>query len=287
MKTMVRGAAAVALLTGLISVAGPPAGADGEPNDSITIDVVVVGTPPSGASVDVITNHGVGGPLYTNTVALADAGSDPDVASFEVGGLQVGWAVYLDPEEDAGADSVSTTCTISSGSPSYCDPDIAPDGIYPVKHGYAANLALGEAEQMDFTVTVTFDPPPPPVFCDGHEVTVDLADEESPTAGADVILGTPGPDTVNGLGGNDRICGGGSKDTLRGGDGRDRLLGGVGADRLEGGAKGDWLFGEAGVDTLLGQAGNDALNGGSQRDTCNGGTERDTGTACEVRNGIP
>lgn len=282
MRTLVRGLAALALVTGLVTATGRPADAGPVPDDSISIDVVVVGTPPAGASVDVIVDYDE--PRFTHTVDLADTSADPDIASFAVSGLNVGWAVYLDPEADAGADSISYTCTINTGDPSSCQDNLSANQFYPAKHAYASNLALDTPEQMDFTVTITFDPP---VFCDGREATVVLADGDEPTAGADVIVGTPESEAINGLGGADRICGRGGTDTLRGGPGRDRVFGEGGADRLEGGADGDTLVGGASTDTLLGQAGNDALDGGTQRDTCNGGPQQDTGVRCEVRNGIP
>jgi hypothetical protein len=288
MKTVVRGGIAFALLVGLVTTA-TSAEANGAAHAYLSIDVLVQGTPPPGATITLV--HATGNPPVDEfPVTLAELGDGPEVGDFEVN--DIFHAVFVDPEDDGGADAIDYSCETSGvdGSTPHIDTicaELAPNPPAPVV--YAGTSFWGQngdttSERSDITVTLTYDPPP---LCDGREVTVDLNDEDTPTAGVDVILGTSGNDTINGLGGADRVCGAGGKDTIRGGAGRDRILGGVGADRLEGGNDGDTLLGGAGVDTLLGQAGNDALNGGTQRDTCNGGPQQDTATACEVRSGIP
>jgi hypothetical protein len=286
MKIITRTTAALALVAGMVATSGPPAGAGPTPApaDVISVDVVVVGDAPPSASVNVVFSGGLGGPVHNNTVTLADAATDPDIPDFEVASNNIGWAVYIDPESDGGADSISYAC---DQEVPLCQASLAPSGNTPVVHAYFINDFANEvADRVDITITLTFDPPP--LLCDGQVVTVDLNQPfTSPTSEPDVVLGTPAGETINGFGGADRICGGGGRDTLRGGGGRDRLLGGVGPDRLEGGTEGDTLLGGQGVDTLLGQAGADALNGGTQRDTCNGGPQRDTASLCEVRTSIP
>ena len=100
-------------------------------------------------------------------------------------------------------------------------------------------------------------PPPPVQRCGGLPATVDLAQGQRPTAGADRIVGTPGNDVINGLGGNDTICGQG---------GHDRLNGAAGNDRVFGGAGNDTMFGGTGADVLRGRSGNDVCDGGPGRD---------------------
>lgn len=71
----------------------------------------------------------------------------------------------------------------------------------------------------------------------------------SPTEGADVIIGSPAPDVFDGLGGDDLILGGSGADALTGGAGSDTLAAGDGDDSLRGGLGSDLLRGEAGNDT--------------------------------------
>ncbi len=136
----------------------------------------------------------------------------------------------------------------------------------------------------------------PLAACWGRVVTVNLALGESPTAGADVILGTSNGESISAFGGNDIVCAAGGADTVALSDGNDRAFGGTGADTVTGGAGNDVIKGEGGNDTLGGGAGNDTLkggdgndahNGGPGTDTCKGGTGTDTATACEVKVSIP
>lgn len=91
----------------------------------------------------------------------------------------------------------------------------------------------------------------PPTFCQGRQVTVDLALGQRPTAGHDVIRGTARGESILGGGGNDVVCAGGGDDVVNGGGGADSLHGGPGRDR------------------------------------CAGGRGVDRATGCEVRSGIP
>jgi Ca2+-binding RTX toxin-like protein len=144
-------------------------------------------------------------------------------------------------------------------------------------------------------------------MCNGLPVDVDLSNGDTPTAGADVILGTPGADIINALGGDDTICGlggddiinaGGGNDWIDGGDGNDdingsagndTIFGGTGNDVIRGGSGDDDIEGEAGDDTLTGQPGNDTLDGGDGIDGINGGGGNDTiytGAGATVGTGV-
>jgi Ca2+-binding RTX toxin-like protein len=142
-------------------------------------------------------------------------------------------------------------------------------------------------------------------LCAGWPVTVDLSENERPTNGPDVILGTTASETIDALGGSDLVCGAGGNDVISGGDGNDKLYGGAGTDtlkgrggndRLEGGGGNDTLYGSSGSDTLKGNGGGetleggtgpDSLDGGPQGDVCNGRAGNDSSSGCEVRHGIP
>lgn len=158
--------------------------------------------------------------------------------------------------------------------------DIADNGIVAFDSD-AANLVPGDTNGR-FDVFVGGE------VCDGRLVDVDLNLGNSPTANADVILGTPGDDTVDGLAGADRFCGAAGADRFVGGLGADRAFGGPGADRLDGGDGRDHLEGNGDADVLKGGVGNDTLKGGAGTDTCKGqdGTG-DTASTCEVTTGVP
>jgi Ca2+-binding RTX toxin-like protein len=136
--------------------------------------------------------------------------------------------------------------------------------------------------------------------CVGEPVTVNLAFDDEPTSGDDVIVGTDEGETIRGLGGDDLICGRGGGDTIGGGGDRDRVFGASGNDTLaagpggglvSGGAGNDGLIGGRGVDTLRGGPDNDDLDGGPAadlhdggpgHDVCHLGVGRDTVRSCEV-----
>ncbi|MDH3704955.1 MAG: PQQ-dependent sugar dehydrogenase [Acidimicrobiia bacterium] len=118
--------------------------------------------------------------------------------------------------------------------------------------------------------------------CDGQPATVVIAAGDTPTIGADVIVGTPGDDVIRGLGGDDVICGGGGADDIEGGAGDDKVFGQVGADRLVGGIGDDVLDGGPGDDELIGSADDDVLIGRAGHDTANGSAGNDV---VEGRNG--
>ena len=117
---------------------------------------------------------------------------------------------------------------------------------------------------------------PAPLFCNGLEVTVNLAAGDVPTAGADVILGTDGPDVINARGGHDVICAGGGDDTILGGDGADTIFGGAGNDTIEAGQGLDTVYGQSGDDSIAGGKGKDVLNGGGGDDVIRGNEGTDT-----------
>ena len=116
----------------------------------------------------------------------------------------------------------------------------------------------------------------PPALCNGLPVSVDLNNGDSPTSGADVIMGTPGNDIIIAMGGDDTICSMGGDDELHGGSGNDIIFGGHGNDRLWGGSGDDTLHGEAGDDILRGNNGNDTLHGNEGADTTIGQSGNDT-----------
>ncbi len=174
---------------------------------------------------------------------------------------------------------------------------ISPDISFPV------DMALGPDGNIYYVSAATgsvirlvYGAPILEKFCQGVAVTVDLAFGESPTNGADVILGTGADESINGLGGDDLICGGGGNDLLFGGDGDDTLSGEQGLDYLEGGAGIDTFFGgpdrdyleggaesetmngDAGDDIILAYGGDDTLNGGPDSDYLWGGDGVDTFT---------
>lgn len=117
---------------------------------------------------------------------------------------------------------------------------------------------------------------PPTGMCNGLPVTVNLGLGQSPTAGADVILGTPNADVIVGLDGNDTICGGGGNDTINAGPGNDFVDAGLGADTVFGLDGNDTIEGRGGNDTIVGGNGNDTINGNFGNDTLTGGAGADT-----------
>ncbi len=124
--------------------------------------------------------------------------------------------------------------------------------------------------------------------CNGELVTVNLADGDRPTNGADVILGTDGDDVIGAGAGNDTICAGAGNDTINAGDGADTVFGGGGDDIINGGQGQDVIDGNGGDDVISGGKGKDVINGGSNNDDLRGNDGDDTidgGNGDDVING--
>lgn len=120
------------------------------------------------------------------------------------------------------------------------------------------------------------EPPTDPIlYCNGLEVTVDLAKGDVPTEGDDVIRGAPWRDHINALGGDDVICSLQGDDYIDGGDGNDIIFAGAGDDVVEGRDGNDKIVGGDGNDVLWGGGGNDRLQGGNGSDTLYGASGRD------------
>jgi len=158
---------------------------------------------------------------------------------------------------------ISQTVTITKGGDN-CEAQ--------TKTGLLANLDAAP----DMTEV---NPPAPEVLCNGLVVTVNLALDEVPTEGDDVIRGTAGADVINALGGDDIICGLQGDDTINAGDGFDKVFAGAGNDTINGGTGNDFLVGGDGDDTIFGGNGNDRLQGGLGADDLNGdgGSDRIAG----------
>ena len=285
MKTVVRAAAVLALLAGLgvaSSTADAAPGTEGASQSLFVVDVVVRGTPPPGASIDVVVPDATSEDGFRQTVLLADAGAATDIVT-EVG--TVARHLFVDPDNDADAAAIAYSCQmVGNGTEphpdSFCEVRTTPDAAAPVPHVYAEYW--GNVNQVvEATITLTFG------TCNGRPVTVFAGAAEPATTGPDVILGTSSADTINGLGGADQICGLGGNDTLNGGFGSDFVFGGTGADVVAGGQHPDALYGGAGTDALYGQEGADYLDGGTESDGCDGGTESDLSANCETSTAIP
>jgi len=70
-------------------------------------------------------------------------------------------------------------------------------------------------------------------------VSMNMASNNSPTAGNDTLTGTASNDRLSGLAGNDTLDGALGNDVLNGGVGNDVLIGGAGKDKLTGGKGAD------------------------------------------------
>jgi virginiamycin B lyase len=184
-------------------------------------------------------------------------------------------------------ESNTINCGVAFGDPGTAEPMVTVD------------TAETQPKTASDQVTIT------PVTCLGQIVTVDLANGDHLTAGADVVLGTPEADTISTLGGDDVICPGRGDDIVSAGRGDDRVLGGPGRDTLDGGIGNDvvrggdqadvvsggpgvdLLDGGDGVDTIRGGPQADRLIGGPKRDTCAGGGGTDRAVTCEIVVGVP
>ncbi|MEQ9692710.1 Hint domain-containing protein [Shimia sp. SDUM112013] len=102
------------------------------------------------------------------------------------------------------------------------------------------------------------------------------SDNDSVTAGDDIIRADAGNDSIDADGGNDRIFGEDGNDTISAGDGNDTIFGGDGADSVELGAGNDIFFGGDGDDWVNGDVGNDVLHGGAGDDFLRGSFGEDT-----------
>ncbi|MGY3413494.1 Ca2+-binding RTX toxin-like protein [Bradyrhizobium sp. GM5.1] len=120
--------------------------------------------------------------------------------------------------------------------------------------------------------------PQPPAVMPG------MAEAQSGTSGADVMIGAAGDDVLSGLDGDDVMLGndgadtikaGGGDDLVKAGAGDDVVFGNDGNDDLFGGTGRDLITGDAGDDRLFGDAGDDALEGGAGNDTVYGGAGSD------------
>ncbi len=285
MKTVVRAAAVLALLAGLggaSSAADAAPGAEGASQSLIVVDVVVRGTPPPGASIDVVVPDATFDDGFRQTVLLADAGAETDIVA-EVG--TVARHLFVDPDHDADAAAIAYSCEmVGNGTTphpdSFCQVRTTPDAAAPVPHVYA-EFWCNVNQSSNVTITLTFG------TCAGAPVTTFVGAGDTPTTGSDVILGTTGADSINGLGGADRICGLGGNDMLNGGYGSDIVDGGFGADVVVGGQHPDAVYGGPGTDAVYGQEGADYLDGGTEADGCDGGTEHDLWANCEATANLP
>jgi Ca2+-binding RTX toxin-like protein len=178
-------------------------------------------------------------------------------------------------DSDADGDSLTVTAVNINGVEAALGTETTLDsgGVLTVQSdGTFSYDPAGNGDIIDsFTYTVS----------DGQggtdEATVNIAvgitadfgnaqDNETGTAGDDILSGGLGSDTLNGVQGND---------TLSGGSGNDQLLGENGNDSLSGLGGNDTLFGHAGDDSLSGGTGNDQLYGRSGHDLLNGGDGKD------------
>ena len=203
-------------------------------------------------------------------VSVSPEGRNAYVTS---GGLRGGAVVVFDRDPVSGALAQKAGlagCVSETGTGGSCADGVALRGASSVSvspDGDNVYAASGESDAL-----VAFDrstSPPPPGLCDGREVTVDLAQGQSPTDGADVIRGTPAGEAIAARGGDDVVCAGGGNDAVTGGVGGDTIRGGSGDDRLRG------------------QAGDDTLRGGPGTDTCRGGSGADAALSCETVIGVP
>ncbi|MEO6745638.1 MAG: calcium-binding protein [Caldimonas sp.] len=172
-----------------------------------------------------------------------------------------------------GHDTVQRTATTLNRYAIELEPGSDLSNVHLRTSGDAFVIELADGSSLSFASAVNAGSPPTLAadlnlslsFADG--LTLDRQTlqtllaaplSSTPTAGADLLLGTAGADTINALDGDDMVLAGA---------GDDRVDGGAGADRLSGDAGRDSLFGNAGADTLVGGAGDDLLAGGAGTDT--------------------
>jgi Ca2+-binding RTX toxin-like protein len=187
-----------------------------------------------------------------------------------LGGATVGF----DTNGDQALDVTATTANDGSYSFTGLQPGtyritlVVPDGYENTGPGaIEIDLASGQNASL------------PPFFIrsSAPDFNIDVvADDNKPTGGDDLLIGTPNADTIFGLGGNDVVRGLGGNDVLDGGAGGDNVDGGSGRDKLKGQKGNDTLTGGAGDDVLIGGPGNDKLNGGKGNDTLIGNGGKDS-----------
>ena len=135
----------------------------------------------------------------------------------------------------------------------------------------ASNATIVTTVGGSVSSSVSSGGPASTLTCNGLPVTVNLALDQAPTSGNDVILGTEGADTIRALGGDDTICGLGGDDLINAGGGDDFVDAGPGDDRVFGISGDDVLRGRAGADRIFGGNGDDLINGDGGADRLNGG----------------
>ncbi|WP_137700888.1 calcium-binding protein [Marimonas lutisalis] len=181
-----------------------------------------------------------------DTVVIADGDGD-DVVSFFEGPIDNNDGTYT------GQDRLDVSgLTDATGNPiDVSDVTVSDDGsgsvvlIFP--NGASVKL-IGIA---------------PETFSDAAAlIAIGIPDGETPTTGADNLVGTSGADSIDLLAGNDTYAAGAGDDTVLGNDGDDSLSGEGDNDQLDGGAGNDTLLGGGGDDTLTGGLGADNLSGG-------------------------
>jgi Ca2+-binding RTX toxin-like protein len=185
--------------------------------------------------------------------------------------------------------SVHTGASLAASTEEACNDDISfpanPESSlsFGASAGttYLVRVAGFDSAIGNITLNYDIDDVPP---CNGLDVTVEIGLGQSPTEGADVILGTEGADVIDGLGGDDTICGLGGDDVIDGGDGLDTIFGdggvdtidgGLGNDTIQGGDDADDIYGAGGGDRIFGDGGDDLLRGGNGNDQIEGGSGAD------------
>ena len=208
------------------------------------------------------------------------------------GGERVSWAVWA---FDDRVDGNFGLYSIDSGSGSWrpftdsftdvtCRGDVDGDGV---PNGIDNCESLPNADQDDEDGDRqgdVCDPTSGLPTCNGVEITIDISDGDTPTAGDDVIWGTLGDDVIAASSGNDTICGREGNDTINGGPGNDWIDAGPGDDNVFGldgddqvlaGGGNDVIVAGSGADDIEGGGGEDIINGGLGDDELNGGADDD------------
>ncbi|MBL8775961.1 MAG: FG-GAP repeat protein [Acidimicrobiales bacterium] len=227
--------------------------------DSASDPFELLVTEPSTTTLEASALHvGIGEEITaTATVvgSISNAPADAGSVSFSVEGIEV---------PACAAAAVATTgeasCTLSA--------DVDP-GTYTATASYTGTDGLESSDAAPIELVVSR-------RCSGLLATVDLGQQQSPTTGDDVVVGTSAADDLDTLGGADLVCALVLADTVNAGAGNDTVVGDRGADELYGGQGDDTLGGGRGNDELYGGAGDDLLRGGELGDLIVGGKGADT-----------